>query len=242
MSLNEARIVIVGGSSGIGRGVAQAALARGAQVVLVGRSPDKLREASQALGGPPRVTTVAADVTREGDVARLFEQVGAFDHLVVTRGIPPPSAPIGSFDLDAVRAFVDNMQVSSITLAKHAQGKLRVGGSIIYTSGISKDRPAIPGGVVTATVAGSFDYLVRALAREVAPTRVNVISPGWVDTPMWDEIMGEAKRGVWDDMARRLPAGRIATPADIAPAYLFLMESELTTGTTLHVDGGHSLI
>src|SRR5262249_15698824 len=151
-----------------------------------------------------------------------FEGVGPFDHLVVTRGTPPVAAPIGSFDLEAVRAFVDTMQISAITLAKHAQGRLRVGGSITFTSGISKDRPG-PGGAVVAAVAGSFDCLGRALAREVAPTRVNVVSPGWVKTPMWDELAGEAKVGMWEEMARRLPAGRIATPADIAPAYIFLM-------------------
>lgn len=242
MSLNASRIVIVGGSSGIGLGVARAALDRGAQVVLVGRSQDRLRDASKALGGSPRVTTIAADVTHEDDVVRLFDAVGSFDHLVVTRGVPPVNAPIESFDIGAVRAFIDVMQVSAITLAKHARRVLRVGGSITFTSGISKDRPGSSGGAVVAGVAGSFDYFVRALALELGPTRVNVVSPGWVETPMWDDIVGEAKTGLWEDMARRLPAGRIAKPADIAPAYMFLMESELTTGTTLHIDGGHSLI
>lgn len=240
--LNTSKIVIVGGSSGIGRGVAQAAVDRGAEVVLVGRSEAKLRRASEALGAGPRVTTVAADVTHEPDVVRMFEAVGPFDHLVVTRGVPPLNAPIDAFDLTAVRAFVDAMQISSITLAKHAQRTLRRGGSITFTSGISKDRPGPSGGAVVAAVAGSFDYLVRALAREIGPTRANVVSPGWVDTPMWDDLVGDAKHGLWEDLGRRLPAGRIATPADIAPAYLFLMESELTTGTTLHIDGGHALI
>jgi NAD(P)-dependent dehydrogenase (short-subunit alcohol dehydrogenase family) len=108
--------------------------------------------------------------------------------------------------------------------------------------GISKDRPVIPGGSVTAAVAGSLDYFVRALAQELVRTRVNVVSPGWVKTPMWDTIAGEGKNALWDEMASRLPARRIATPADIALAYLYLIESELTTGTTLKVDGGHALI
>jgi NAD(P)-dependent dehydrogenase (short-subunit alcohol dehydrogenase family) len=188
------------------------------------------------------VTTIAADVTNEDQVTRLFGEVGPFDHLVVTRGVPPLAAPVGSFDIGAVRSFVDLMQVSAVTLAKHAQGTLRAGGSITYTSGISKDRPTIPGGAVVAAVAGSFDYLVRALALELAPTRVNVVSPGWVKTPMWDDLAGEGKTSIWEELERRLPSGRIATPADIAPAYLFLMESDLTTGTTLHIDRAQSLL
>ncbi len=241
MGLQGSKIVVVGGSSGIGLGAAAAALERGAEVVLVGRSEDRLRAASAALGGPARVKAIAADATHEDEVARMFAEVGAFDHLVVTRGVVPVAAPVGSFDLDAVRAFVDIVLVSTIALAKHSRGTLRAGGSMTFTSGISKDRPS-PGGALVAAVAGSLGYLARALALELAPTRVNVVSPGWVDTPMWDAIAGQGKTAFWAEMARRLPAGRIGTPADIALAYVFLMESEFTTGTTLHVDGGHALI
>ena len=111
-----------------------------------------------------------------------------------------------------------------------------------FTSGINKDRPPIPGGAVVSAISGSFSYFARALALELAPTRVNIVSPGWVDTPMWDEIVGDAKPGFFAAMAPRLPAKRIATPADIAPAFVYLMESEFTTGETVHIDGGHSLI
>jgi NAD(P)-dependent dehydrogenase (short-subunit alcohol dehydrogenase family) len=92
-----------------------------------------------------------------------------------------------------------------------------------------------------SAIAGSFGYFARALALELAPTRVNVVSPGWVDTPMWD-IVGEAKSGFFADMAARLPARRMATLADVAPAYVYLMESDFTTGETIRIDGGHSLI
>jgi NAD(P)-dependent dehydrogenase (short-subunit alcohol dehydrogenase family) len=111
-----------------------------------------------------------------------------------------------------------------------------------FTSGINKDRPPVPGGAVVTAIAGSFGYLAHALALELAPTRVNIVSPGWVDTPMWDELVGEAKAGYLADMAARLPAGKVATPADIAKAYVYLMESELTTGETIHIDGGQRLI
>ena len=111
-----------------------------------------------------------------------------------------------------------------------------------FTSGINKDKPPVPGGAVVSAVAGSFSFLARALALELAPARVNVISPGWVDTPMFDELVGEAKAGYFEAMGARLPIGRIAKPADIAPAYLHAMESDFTTGETLHIDGGQRLI
>lgn len=111
-----------------------------------------------------------------------------------------------------------------------------------FTSGINKDRPPVPGGSVVSAIAGSFSYFARALSLELAPTRVNVVSPGWVDTPMFDELAGHAKSGYFESMAARLPVGRIAKPADIAPAYVYLMQSDFTTGQTIHLDGGQSLI
>lgn len=236
------RIVIVGGSSGIGLGVAAAALERKADVVIVSRSREKLQAAGRTLGADRRVKTLAADMTKEPEVARLFDDVGAFDHLVSTAGTHPPNDPIERTDMDFVRRFVDNKLNGAVLLAKHAVRTLRTGGSMTFTSGINKDRPPIPGGSVVSAIAGSFSYFARALAVELAPTRVNIVSPGWVDTPMWDELVGEAKSGFHAEMAARLPARRIATPADVAPAYVYLMESEFTTGETIRIDGGHSLI
>jgi len=154
----------------------------------------------------------------------------------------PYGAPIGAVDASAARELIDTVLMVPILMTKHAQGRIRVGGSITFTSGISKDRSAVPGGSVVAAAAGSLSYLVRALALELGPTRVNVVSPGWVDTPMWDVIVGDAKQAMWDQMAQRLPAGRIATPEDVARAYVYLIESELTTGITLKIDGGHALL
>jgi NAD(P)-dependent dehydrogenase (short-subunit alcohol dehydrogenase family) len=236
------RIVVIGGSSGIGLGVAASALKSGAELVIVGRSAEKLQAAERTLGADRRVRTLAADMTKEADVARLFDEVGAFDHLVSTAGTPPPGDPIDRTDMDVVRRFVDNKLIGAVMLAKHAVRTLRTGGSMTFTSGINKDRPPIPGGSVVSAIAGSFGYFARALSLELAPTRINVVSPGWVDTPMWDELVGEAKSGFFESMAARLPARKIATPADIAPAYLYLMESDFTTGETIHIDGGQSLI
>jgi NAD(P)-dependent dehydrogenase (short-subunit alcohol dehydrogenase family) len=241
MALDEERVLIVGGSSGIGFGVAEALLQQGAIVTIVGRSEEKLHSARERLGSGDRLKTIAADVVAEDQVRSLFEKSGTIDHLVVTRGIAPLNAPVESLDLDAARHFIDVMVVSALALTKHAVPKIRRGGSITFTSGISKDKPG-PGGAVVSVVAGSMGYMARALALELAPTRVNVVSPGWVETPMWDEIVGPAKHEMWSEMGRRLPAGRIARPADVARAYTFLLGSELTTGIVLDIDGGHVLI
>jgi NAD(P)-dependent dehydrogenase (short-subunit alcohol dehydrogenase family) len=241
-ALTGQKIVVVGGSSGIGLGVAAAALERNAEVVIVGRSREKLQAAARTLGADRKVSGLAVDMTKEAEVARLFDEVGAFDHLVSTAGAPPPNDPIDRADLQVVRGFVDNKLIGAITLAKHAVRTLRKGGSLTFTSGINKDRPPVPGGSVVTAIAGSFGYFAHALALELAPTRVNVVSPGWVDTPMWDELVGEAKAGFFANLAPRLPARKIATPADIAAAYVYLMESEFTTGETIHIDGGQRLI
>jgi NAD(P)-dependent dehydrogenase (short-subunit alcohol dehydrogenase family) len=242
MAFHEQRVVVVGGSSGIGFGVAEALLQEGATVTIVGRTEEKLRAARERLGPVDRLKAIAADVTDEDQIRSLFEKSGTFDHLVVTRGVPPLAVPVESLDLDAARRFIDVMVVSALALAKHAVPKLRCGGSITFTSGISKDKPGIPGGALVAAVAGSMGYMARALALELAPTRVNVVSPGWVETPMWDELVGPAKQQMWSEMGRRIPAGRIAKPADVAKAYTFLLGSELTTGIVLDIDGGHALI
>ncbi|MBZ9921561.1 MULTISPECIES: SDR family oxidoreductase [unclassified Mesorhizobium] len=241
-SLKGKRIIVVGGSSGIGLGVAAAALERGAELVIVGRSGEKLRAAERTLGPGGRVRSLSADMTKEADIARIFDETGAFDHLVSTAGTPPPNDPIGQTDMDYVRRFVDNKLIGAVMLAKHGVRTLKAGGSMTFTSGINKDRPPVPGGSVVSAIAGSFGYFARALALELAPTRVNIVSPGWVDTPMWDELVGEGKSGFFAGMAARLPARKVATPADVAPAYLYLMESEFTTGETIRIDGGQNLI
>jgi NAD(P)-dependent dehydrogenase (short-subunit alcohol dehydrogenase family) len=236
------KIVVVGGSSGIGLGVANAALERGAELVLIGRSQDKLLAAQRSLGGNGRVKTVTADMTREAEIAAAFAGIGAFDHLVSTAGTPPPGDPIGETDAEMVRRFIDDKLIGAVLVAKHAVRTLTAGGSMTFTSGINKDRPPVPGGAVVAAIAGAFSYFARALALELAPSRVNIVSPGWVDTPMFDELVGEAKAGYFAEMAARLPIGRIAAPSDVAPAYLYAMESDFMTGETIHIDGGQRLI
>jgi len=119
---------------------------------------------------------------------------------------------------------------------------MKAGGSITFTSGIAAYRPA-PGGSLAASVNGALESMVRAFALELAPIRVNAVSPGWVDTPIWDQLAApEAKQARLAQMAARLPGSRIASPADIANAISYLIADDFVTGSVLHAEGGQLLV
>lgn len=240
MELDGRHVVIVGGSSGIGLGVARALLAERARVTIVGRSLERLVRAREELGGGDRVRTFVADIAREADVVRLLDSVEQLDHLVTT-AIDAAYQPVAELELGAAQRVLSSKLVGALLLAKHACKRIGAGGSITFTSGIAAYRPS-PGGAVVAAVNGALAALGRALALELAPIRVNVVSPGWVDTPVWEAVAGARKAAVLAAMAERLPVGRVGTAADLARAYIFLIQSEYTTGTVVHVDGGHRLV
>lgn len=239
-TLGGATVVVVGGGSGIGLAVAREALARGAEVVLAGRTPARLERALAALDAGRRARAVAADVAREADVVRLFEEVPAADHLVAT-AVDPGYQPIAAFELDVARRVVDSKLLGALLLAKHGAPRLRPGGSLTFTTGIAAERP-LPRGAMIAAVNGALASFVRAAALELAPLRVNALSPGWVDTEIWEAVAGDARQATFAAMAARLPARRIGRPEDLAHAAAFLMENGFTTGAVLHVDGGHPLV
>lgn len=235
------RILIVGGSSGMGLALAKRMLAIGAEVIIVGRNEDKLERAGAELQSAA-LSTVAADITQEGQVADLFERVGRLDHIVSTAAdIEGAYELLPSLDLRAAQRVVESKFYGPLLLAKYGVPVLSPTGSITFTSGIAAYRPSARGSVVAAVNAG-LEGLVRALAVEVAPIRVNAVSPGWVDTPIWTFVAGDKKDETLSAMARRLPVGRVGQPEDIADAISFLMGNAFTTGTVLHVEGGHRLV
>ncbi|TXH83293.1 MAG: SDR family oxidoreductase [Rhizobium sp.] len=235
------RILIVGGSSGMGLALAKQAIAAGAEVIIVGRNEDKLQRARTELQSSA-LSTVALDITQEAQVADLFGRIEGLDHIVSTAAdIEGAYELLPSLDLKAVQRVVESKFYGPLLLAKHGAPKLSPTGSITFTSGIAAYRPSARGSVVAA-VNAALEGLVRALAVELAPIRVNVVSPGWVDTPIWAFVAGDKKDETLDAMAKRLPVGRIGQPEDIAKAIGYLMGNGFTTGTTLHVEGGHRLI
>jgi NAD(P)-dependent dehydrogenase (short-subunit alcohol dehydrogenase family) len=233
MDIRDPKVVVVGAGSGIGLGIALLAAEIGMRVVAVGRTRSKL----EAIG--PRVSVEVADVTREEEVERLFAGVGAFDHLVVTAQDLHYES-IASLAFEDARRGIDSKLTAALLLAKHAVKRIARDGSITFTAGIASDRPMTRAAVVASSNA-ALEGLTRALAVELGPVRVNVLSPGWVDTPVWDRLSPD-KAAAFATMSARLPVGRVGTPADIAHAARFLMENGFVTGTVLHVDGGHHLV
>ncbi|KRB55307.1 short-chain dehydrogenase [Rhizobium sp. Root708] len=236
----EKRVLIVGGSSGMGFALAQQLLAGGAEVIIVGRDERKLSVARQQLAD--NVLAISCDITREDRVAELFSNLGELDHIVSTAAdIDGAYKLLPDIDLAAAQRVVESKFYGPLLLAKYGVPQLRESGSLTFTSGIAAYRPSARGSVVAA-VNAALEGLVRALAVEVAPIRVNAVSPGWVDTPIWTFVAGDAKSATLQAMADRLPAGRVGTAQDIADAISFLMGNGFTTGTVLHVEGGHRLV
>lgn len=238
MNLKNQHVIVVGGSSGIGLGVAKASLEAGASVTLVGRSLEKLTTAAARLEAPQRVRTFAADLTQEESARRLFEELPPANHVVVST-VEPYYQPIRQLDLAKARRTLDSKLTVALHVAKHA--RLEPQASLLFTGGIAALRPG-PGGSIVAAANGALISLVRALAIELAPVRVNLLSPGWVDTPAWDSFGDDVKRQRFEQHVKRLPVGRIGTTSDLAHAALFLMSNGFTTGEELNVDGGHRLV
>ncbi|WP_243294675.1 SDR family oxidoreductase [Geothrix mesophila] len=235
-------ILVVGGSSGMGLALAGSLLAQGDAVTIAGRSPERLAKACTELAALGRPRTLVADATEEADVVRLFEEAGPLDHLVTTAAdMSGAYAPLPDLEVAAARRVMDSKVIGPWLLAKHGAPRLAPGGTITFTSGIAAHRP-LPKGSLVAAANGALESLVRALAVELAPIRVNAVSPGWVDTPIWEAVAGAGKAEILEGMARRLPVGRIGRPTDIAEAIEAVMRNGFITGAVLHVDGGHRLI
>jgi NAD(P)-dependent dehydrogenase (short-subunit alcohol dehydrogenase family) len=242
MAESSEHVLIVGGSSGMGLALAARLLSGGGTVTIAGRSADRLAAACETLDAGTRLRTVAVDITRDPDVERLFASVGVVDHIVSTAAdVSGVYVPLADLDISNARRAIDSKVLAPLLLAKHGAPRLKPGGSMTFTSGIAAYRPA-PKGSVVASINGAIESLVYALAVELAPIRVNAVSPGWVDTPIWTSVAGDDKDALLAAMARRLPVGRIGKPDDIALALESVMRNGFISGSVVHVDGGQRLI
>jgi NAD(P)-dependent dehydrogenase (short-subunit alcohol dehydrogenase family) len=231
------RIVIIGGSSGMGLATAKMAAAEGATVVIASRSEGKLQQAKAQIQGKVEVFTV--DVTDEESVKGFFARVGEFNHLAT----PGNEAAMGRFlDLDTqmARSAFDSKFWGQYRAAKYGAPKIQAGGSVTFFAGIWSQRPVIGGSVVTA-INSAIEGLGRALALELAPIRVNTVSPGIVDTPIYSAMAPEKREAMFKEAAGSVPAKRIGKPAEVAQTVLYLMSNAYSTGNTLYVDGGATL-
>lgn len=242
MNLQDAKVLVVGGSSGMGLATARRCLEAGAAVTIAGRSAERLEAARTSLQAPSALQVVEVDIGDEAQVVSLFARIGSLDHIVSTAAdIRGAYQLLPELELADAQRVVQSKFFGPLLLAKHGAPRLTADGSLTFTSGVAAYRPA-PRGSVVAAINAALEGLVRALAVELAPLRVNAVSPGWVDTPIWASVAGDAKDATLQAMAERLPVGRIGAPADIADAIAFLIGNPFTTGTVLHVEGGHRLV
>lgn len=238
MSLEGQRVVIAGGSSGIGLAAARRLAAAGATLQLVGRSAEKLADAREATGGA---------VTREADLADaraardLFDNLGPFDHLVVAAGANPAWGAFLELEPERLRLAFDAKFWAHFHAARFGAPRLHRDGSITFVTG-GASRSAIPGTAGLAAVNGAIVAMARTMAKELAPIRVNVLSPGFVDTPAYDGMPEDARRELYHHMAEAALVRRIGDADELADAVAFLVGNGFTTGAVLDVDGGRRLL
>ena len=233
------RVVIVGGSSGIGLAVAQEAASQGADVVIVSSSAERVQEAIKSIGGAARGQAV--DVSDEKAVECFFTNLGGFDHLVFTAGDSLQLNELAKTDLKQARRAFELRYWSALAAVKYGSPHIRKGGSIVLTTGIAGQRPR-KGWVIAASVCGTIEALTRALAVELAPIRVNAVSPGVVRTNLWQTMNASERERLFESVGNSIPVGRVGEASDIAQAYLFLMQEGFATGQTVVVDGGTVLV
>jgi NAD(P)-dependent dehydrogenase (short-subunit alcohol dehydrogenase family) len=233
------RVVILGGSSGIGFAVAEQAASQGAKIVIASSNAERVQKAVESVGGNAQGQTV--DLSDEQAVEALFTKLGAFDHLVFTAGDNLLLQDLATTDLKQARRAFELRYWAALAAVKYGSKNIRKGGSIVLTTGIAGQRPH-KGWVVAASVCGTIEALTRALALELAPIRVNAVSPGVVRTNLWQNMPAAEREQLFERVGNSLPVGRVGDPHDIAQAYLFLMQEGFSTGQTLVVDGGTVLV
>ena len=238
LSLRGRRVVAIGGSSGIGRAVAEAALAEGAEVVGASSNPANVEAAVARLGAGASGAVV--DVRDAAGIAAFFQSLGALDHLVYTAGDWGPhmmGGPVESIDFAQVNEGLKVRFWGALMAVKHARSRLAANGSVTLTSGVLTHRPP-KGAPLVAAFGGAMEHLARGLAVDLAPIRVNAVCPGLVLTETWAQAPAEAI----SQMTGRNLLPRAATLAEAVEAYLYAMRGGYTTGQVLVVDGGGLLV
>ncbi|MEV0698744.1 SDR family oxidoreductase [Saccharopolyspora sp. NPDC050389] len=236
--LRDSRVVILGGTSGIGLATARAAGQAGAAVVVGGRDSDRLGRALDLLG--PTAEGHVVDVDDASSIERFFDATGSLDHLLVTpsRLIP---VPVSETTEEQVRPALDLRFWAAFHASRLAAPRMAESGSITFTSGIAGSRP-IPNEAVAGASCAAVEALMRSLVTELAPVRCNVLCPGYVDTPLLDDFLGASRDSKVAAIAESLPGKRIGRPEEIADAALFLMGNGYMNGHVLTIDGAHTLV
>jgi NAD(P)-dependent dehydrogenase (short-subunit alcohol dehydrogenase family) len=230
-------VVVIGGSAGIGLETARRAMSEGAKVILTGRNPERLERAARELGA---LSSVAFDATDFERLKRFFDELSSpIDHVLVT-GPGPYYAPLAEFDVDKARRDVEAHLLLPVQVARNATSKVRPGGTLLFMGGTG-GRQAAAGALIAALTA-ALPALVKALAFELAPIRVNLIAAGFVDTPLSATLLGDQLEARREKLRATLPIRRVVGPADIAALAVHLMTNRAITGATYDIDGGQQLV
>ena len=238
MNLDGKRVVVLGGTSGIGLAVARKAAGEGASIVIASSSQAKVDRALQQLSGS--IAGLTIDLTQEDSIRSFFAELGAFDHLVYTAGEPLLSEPLETFSLERAQSFFGVRFWGAFLAVKHGAPLIRKGGSIVLSSGMASRRSR-KGWSIISSVCGATEAMTRALAVELAPLRVNLVCPGLVKTELWDSMSTEAREAMYQRAEQNLLVGRPGEADDLAEAYLYLMKNGFSTGQVVVVDGGASV-
>jgi NAD(P)-dependent dehydrogenase (short-subunit alcohol dehydrogenase family) len=231
-------VVVIGGTSGIGRQTAGLAHDEGADIILTGPDPGRLEHAAAELGA---LSTSAFDATDPAALGQFFAGLpGPVDHVMVT-GPGPYYAPLA--DLDHARAIsdFDGHLWLAIEVARHAVGRVRPGGTLLFMSGTA-GRSRGPGLSLIAAGTAALPALIANLAVEVAPIRVNLIAAGFVDTPLSASLLGDELDNRRNQLRATLPIRRVVSPADVAALAVHIMTNTALTGATYDIDGGQQLV
>jgi NAD(P)-dependent dehydrogenase (short-subunit alcohol dehydrogenase family) len=232
-------VVVIGGSAGIGLETARLARAEGADVILTGRTAERLEHAAREVGAR---ATAAFDATDPAAVARFFDAVpGRVDHVLVT-GPGPSYGRLLEMTADQVRDALADHVVLGLDVARNAAPKMRPGGTLLLMGGTGGRRISRELGLVSAATA-VLPPFVAALALELAPVRVNLIAAGFVETPLSASYFSkeglEARR---EELRATLPIGRVVGPADVAALAVHIMANTALTGATYDIDGGQQFV
>lgn len=233
--LAHSRVLILGGSSGIGLATALKAKEAGARITIASRSRNKLDAAVARLGSETEAVTI--DVSTAWLVESFFAERDPWDHVVVSAA-QTPTGPVRKLDLEQAEAAMQSKFWGAYYVARAA--RIKDNGSLTFISGYLSVRPSAAS-VLQGAINAALESLGRGLALELAPVRVNTVSPGLIDTPLWSVIPSEQRQVVFSGAAARLPAGRVGRPDEIANAVLFLMTTAFANGSTVRVDGGGAI-
>ena len=237
--LSGKRIVVLGGSSGIGLAVAQQAVDQGATAIIASSNAERVKQAVATLDG--KAEGHGLDLSKEPDIQNLFEKVGDFDHLVFTAGDTLQLNELAATDLTKARHAFELRFWAVLAAVKYASPHIRKDGSIVLTTGVAGQRPH-KGWTVAASVCGTIEALTRALAVELAPIRVNAVCPGVVRTNLWQNMNADAREQLYESVGKSLLVGRVGEACEIARAYLFLIQEGYSTGQIVVLDGGAVLV